>query len=583
MTARDYGTAEAAWKAVIELTPDLPQARSNLGLVYHLQRNYGEAIGQFRKALSQDPQLLAARVFLGIDYYLTSRPDLAIRELEKARASDPNTAMARKWLAMSYVQTDQFRKAIEELRACRRLDPDDHDLVFHLGRVYRRVSDAAFRAVRQSGLESAWLFLLRGRQFVTQNDTRSALDEFLHAARLDPQLPGIHFEIAQVHERDGRTQEALFEYASELESYPAHVPSAVGLVRTLGSLGLHQEAIAVRERALRFHKGAPAAATGLAAPGPGAGGNARLASDDAERIRASMPSFEPRADHSWASRSLDALLADQPGKVLQFAEAQHPVVTEDTKRYWKARAFLKQGQAERALEIFISLHVDEPENVEIAFFLQACAERLALESLDTYASLEPESYRTHQLRAEYHASRGESQQAITEYSLALRLAPRATHLHLAIGSLYMSQRKYAEALAAFRAELENDAYSITARARTGEAHYVLGNISEADKILKEAIAINASAPEPHKTLGQVYFKKRDYRKSVEHLELALRLGIDDDEDLYYHLGRSYRMLGNLEAAEENLEIVRQLKESRQSIAQERLEASQATSTVGDRD
>ena len=583
MAARDYGTAAAAWKTVIELAPDIPQARSNLGLVLHLQQDYEAAIGQFRKALSQDPQLLAARVFLGIGFYLTSRPDHAIRELEKARAMDPNTAMARKWLGMSYVQTEQLERAIEELKESRRLDPDDHDLVFHLGRVYRKISDQAFRALRQAGLESAWLFLLRGRQFVTQNDTRSALDEFLHAARLDPRLPGIHFEIARLHERDGRPQEALFAYARELHSYPSHLLSAAGLVRLLGDFGLHEDAMAVRERALKFHHGAREAAEALATFAPGAAVNRRLGTEDSQRIREFLPTLQPGTGQSWTSQSRDALLAGQSGRVLQLAEAQQAGATANAKRYWRARALLEQGQAERALEHLISLHADQSEDVEIAFFLQACAERLALESLETYASLEPASYRTHQLRAEYHASRGESEQAIAEYSVALRLAPRASQLHLAIGSLYMNQRKYPEALAAFQAELENDAYSVAARARMGDAHYLLGNIAEADKILKEAIAINASVPEPHKTLGQVYFKKRDYRKSVEHLELALRLGIDDDEDLYYHLGRSFRMLGNLEEAEKHLAIVRQLKESRRSIAQERLEASQETSGGADRD
>ncbi len=583
MAARDYGTAEAAWKAVIALAPDIPQARSNLGLVYHLQQDYESAINQFRTALSQDPQLLAARVFLGISYYLTSQPGRAIGELERARAIDVNSAMARKWLAMSYVQTEQLESAIGELRVCRRLDPDDHDLVFHLGRVYRKVSDQAFSAMRSAGLESAWLFLLRGRQFVTQNDTRSALDEFLHAARLDPRLPGIHFEIGQVHERDGRTREAFFEYASELESYPAHLLSAAGLVRMLGDLGMHEEAMAVKQQALRLHQGASEAAKALATPGSDTGETARLSSVDAEQIRASLPSFQPRAGHSGGSRFLDALLGSRPSKVLQLAEVQQDSETDDEIRFWRARAFLELGQAERALENLMPLHASQPENVEIAFFLQTCAERLALESLEKYASLEPGSYRTYQLRAEYHASRGESEQAIAEYSVALRLAPRATQLHLAIGSLHLSQRRYAEAIAAFQAELKNDPYSVTARAGMGKAHYVLGNIAQADKILKEAISINASAAEPHKTLGQLYFKKRDYRRAVEHLQLALRLGINDDEDIYFHLGRSFRMIGNLEEAEKNLAIDRQLKESRRSIAQERLEASQERSTGAGRD
>ena len=44
MQARDDEAAERGWKTVIALRPDLPEARSNLGLVYDLQKNYVDAI-----------------------------------------------------------------------------------------------------------------------------------------------------------------------------------------------------------------------------------------------------------------------------------------------------------------------------------------------------------------------------------------------------------------------------------------------------------------------------------------------------------------------------------------------------------
>ena len=548
------------------------------GLVYHLQHEYESAIEQFRAALRQDPQLLAAKVFLGITYYLTSRPDRAIRELEGARALDPSSALTRKWLAMSYDQTDQLANAIKELQACRRLDPSDHDLVFHLGSVYQKLSTRAFQAVRRAGFESAWLFLLRGRQFLKQGDTRNALDELLHAARLDPRLPGIHFEIAQVLEKDGHLQEALAAHARELGSSPSHLGAAVGLVRTLGRLGLHADAKAVREQALRFHQGSSVAAKALATSFAAYAGSTQLGSEDTERIRESLPSFQGRSEQSWRSRALDALLAGQPDTVLQLAQDDSASETADAIRYWRARAHLDLGQAYQALESLLLLHAQQPDNVEFAFFLHACAEELALGSLELFASTKPDSYRTHQLRAEYHASRGNGDQAIAEYTKALALAPGAAQLHLAIGTLYLSQREFQKALAAFQAELRNDPYSVAARARMGEAYHVIGNIAQAEKVLKQAIAINPAAAAPHKALGQVYFKKRDYQRSVEHLQLALRFGIKQDEDLYYHLGRAHRMVGNLAEAQKNLAIVSQLKESRRSIAQERLESAQERSS-----
>lgn len=572
MEARDYETAELAWKAVIALLPDLPEARSNLGLVYHLQRNYKDAIAQFQEALRRNPRLLAAKVFLGIDYYLTSRPGSAIQELEGARALGPQNAMACKWLAMSYAQFENHQRAIQELEACRRLDPADLELVFHLGRVYGKVSMQGFQALRQAGLESPWLFLLRGQMFEKQGDARSALEEFRHAARLERRMPGVHYAIGRVLEGETRPREALSAYATELNNYAAHLPAAVGLIRTLEQLGLYTEAKAVRERALRFHQHSLAARNALAVPGSAAGA-IRPGTEDTAQIRASLPNFRRGADPSWKKSLLDTLLAGQPERALQVATDHLDEGSGKEARYWQARAYLELGQTSKALERLLPLHARQPGNAEVAFFLRTCAEELALESLELFAAEEPDSYRTHQLLAEYHAARDDATRSIEGYTKALELAPSATQLHLAIGTLYLRERDYERAVDAFRAELTNDPYSVAALARLGEVYLVTGDIDEAVKVLSEAIAINPAAAIPHKTLGRLYFRKREYQMSVDHLESALRLGIQADEDLHYHLGRAHQMLGNRDEAEKNVAIVRLLKQGRQSVAQQRLESA----------
>ena len=573
MASRDYETAAESWQALIALAPDLPEARSNLGLVYHLQRKYEPAIEQFREALKQNPQLLAAKVLLGIDYYLTSRPGRAIEELEGARTLDPGNAVGRKWLAMSYLGTGRYVTAINELHECRRLDPKDHELVFHLSRAYRKLSTKAFLAVRQAGLESPWLFLLRGRQFAQQGNARKALEELRHAARIDAGMPSVHYRIAVLLEAEGRLPAAAGAYGRELANYPAHLRSAAGLIRTLEKLGMHTDARAVQERALWFHRGSPAAAKALQSAASEQDVRIAPAAEDVKRIRESLPSLGTRANRSWAARAFDALHSGQPEKTLQLASSPEANGNTDQGRYWQARAYLELDQPNQALERLALLHTRQPENVEFTFYLQSAAEKLAIEALKLFASLEPESYRTRQLRAEYYAAREENERAIEEYTQALALAPGASQLHLAIGSLYLKQRKYEEALAAFENELRNDRYSVTALNRAGEVYLITGATDQAEKVLTQAIAINPASASTSKTLGRVYLKKGDYAKAVEHLQSALRLGLRNDENLYYHLGRAFRMLGNKEEAEKNLAIVKRLKEARRSIAQERLENS----------
>ena len=416
MASKDYETAAEAWKAIIALAPDLPEARSNLGLTYHLQRKYELAIEHFRAALKQNPRLLSAKVFLGIDYYLTSRPDRAIEELEAARTLGPENAMVRKWLAMSYIETNRFANAITELQECRRLDPEDHELIFHLGRAYRKLSTKAFFAVRRDGLESPWLFLLRGRQFAQQGDTRRSLEELRHAARTNVRVPGVHYRIAVLLEEENRLQPAAVAYNRELDNYSLHLQSAAGLIRTLRKLGMHHDAEAIKQRALRLHEESPRAVKALASAASQQHGQMQLSAEDTKRIRESLPSFEASGKGLLTARALDALLSGQPEKTLQLASSLEASGNADQARYWQARAYLELGQPNQALERLVLLQTRQPDNVEFAFYLQRCAEELAIESLELFASLEPESYRTHQLRAEYHAAREEDEQAIEEYT-----------------------------------------------------------------------------------------------------------------------------------------------------------------------
>lgn len=573
MQARDYGAAAESWRSLIELLPDMPEARSNLGLVYHLQEKYDLAVDQFREALQQNPNLLAAKVFLGIDYYLTSRPDRAIEELEGARALDQNNVLARKWLALSYDQVGRYAAAISELTACRLLAPDDHELVFHLGRAFQKVATEAFLSVRKSGLDSPWLYFLRGKEFARQGDTRRVLDELSHAARLDPGLPGLHHEIASALEREGRIREAVHEYAAELRNFPSHLASAAGLFRTLRGVGLEQYADSVRTNALELHGGTARATGAFSLVASRAGQSLRIGTDDAARIGESLPTFEISGERRWQARALDAILAGRPRMVFALTAGPEARLEPDDAQYWDARAYLAMAGLDEAVERFMLLLSRQPENVEAAFFLHSCAQELALEALDLFASLEPGSYRTHQLRAEYHAAAENYDQALEEYGRALALAPGAPQLHLAVGSLYLGRKEFEKALGSFQSELNNDPYSVQALSRMGEVLLVLGSDSRAEEVLQRAISINPGFAMSHKALGRVYFKRRDYDAAVEHLQAALRLGVRDDEDLHYHLGRAQRMLGNLEEAERSLSIVTRLKAARQAVAQERLESS----------
>ena len=582
LEAQDYKTAADEWKAIVDLMPGLPEARANLGLMYHQQRKYDRAIEQFREGLRLNPKLVSASVFLGVDYYLTSRADLAIPQLRRASSLDPQQVLPRKWLAMSLFEAGDFASAISELKQCQRLDPGDRELIFHLGRVYMKLAFSAFRSLRMDGAETPWFFVLRGDQFTYQGDLKKALEEFEHARRLAPALPGLHYNIAQSLELLGQHQEAVLAYTQELRNSPAHVRAAVGLLRLLKRAGLDAEYKEMFQLTEQLHKGNPPALQVLAethrAPHNRQPGTV-LPQETTQRIQQFVKSYRitvesnQRHDRSWIEKARDSILGDNPRNALRIAESASSSAGSNEISYWKARAYLELDQLDQALNHLVGLHHREPANPRFAYYLQRCAEKLSLRELDSFARLEPGSHLTCQLRAELHAARGEDAGALDQYQKALQLKPGATQIHLAIGDLYVSRKEYQKALDEYQAELRNDPYSVPALARCGEVHASLGSPGEAERFLQRAISISSTSARAHKTLGRLYFSEGKYVESVKHLQAALEFGDRDDETVHYHLARAFSQLGNRRKAEEHSTAVRKLQQKRNEIARERLESS----------
>jgi len=77
------------------------------------------------------------------------------------------------------------------------------------------------------------------------------------------------------------------------------------------------------------------------------------------------------------------------------------------------------------------------ENVEASYWLERTYQALGAE---VYARLQesfPDSWRTHQLRAEGYILRRDLEDALKEFQVALQLRPKEAELHEALGELYV--------------------------------------------------------------------------------------------------------------------------------------------------
>ncbi len=223
-------------------------------------------------------------------------------------------------------------------------------------------------------------------------------------------------------------------------------------------------------------------------------------------------------------------------------------------RSGRARQLLIKGETATALELFSALQKANPDNAEYLYFVGRCAEKLAVDVLQQFLRIAPDSYRAHQLKAEYHIARNDPEEAIAEYRQALSLKSNAIQIHLAVGAIYENQRDYKKALVEYHNELKSDPFSALAMERIGTIYVQMHQASEAKKYLLQAARISPNSAETHKALGKVYFQDGLYAEAVKHFELALQKAATKDPSVYFQLSKALRKTGNVEAADQNLII-----------------------------
>ena len=180
--------AYALARKAVQLDPNLPVCRAQLGMVLTFQRRHDEAIAEFERAQGLNPNFNdwrfanslvyagdAARAvevadtivrldpfyvpiaggFRGLAYYMLKRYDTAMASLSEAAGRSPRHRPVRQWLAATYGQVGKLDAAREEAAAVLQIQPDYtiQGMARHFS-PFRRSEDAEhfFNGLRKAGL-----------------------------------------------------------------------------------------------------------------------------------------------------------------------------------------------------------------------------------------------------------------------------------------------------------------------------------------------------------------------------------------------------------------------------------------------
>ena len=202
--------AEAEWREALRRAPNHWLILNNLGLVCARKKRYDEAIEDFQRSIRLRPNYADSHMNLGRTYAETGAAEKAEAQLRAAVALAPLYVQARNELAKFYFDAGWFAEAEQQFRS----------------------------SVSSGGTVQAWNSL--GEIYTRWNRTQDAEHAFRQALALDTFDSRAHFGLGAVLEAEGRTNEALNEYAAGLQTDPRNA-GALESVERLKNL-LHNSA-----------------------------------------------------------------------------------------------------------------------------------------------------------------------------------------------------------------------------------------------------------------------------------------------------------------------------------------------------
>ena len=258
------------FKAIVALEPNNGDAHGNLGVLLFFQGAYADAIPQLRAALKMLPSLSKIQALLGMAEKRTGDIHAATGDLEKAfpkvkeQKIRIDTGME---LIDIYSKTGEMDKAAATVSVLRELDPTNVEIIYAAYRLYSDLADESRLSLIVVAPNSARTHQMMAHELARQGNTAEAIANYREALKLEPNLPGLHFELAEMLNSSSTPdapQQAELEYKAALAVNPFDEKSECRLGDLAAAKGDTAGSREHYERALKLQPNDPEANIGLA-------------------------------------------------------------------------------------------------------------------------------------------------------------------------------------------------------------------------------------------------------------------------------------------------------------------------------
>ncbi|PYX28861.1 MAG: hypothetical protein DMG77_14610 [Acidobacteria bacterium] len=268
LDARQPALAIPEFQAAVAIDPENVDAQANLGVLLFFQGKAADSIPHFRAALERQPGLTKIQGLLGMAESRTLDFANARKDMEAAFPSlqDPRfQAQLGLELVGLYAQSGDLDKAAALFGPLKKAAPDNAEVLYAAYRTYSDLAGESLLALSLAAPDSAQMHQSLAHEDARQGNTDAAIAQYRKAIAINPHLPGVHFELAELlHTSTDLKKEAEQEYHTALLENPQDQKAILRLAEMDAQKGNIEQAYKQYTKAVELQPADAEAKLGLA-------------------------------------------------------------------------------------------------------------------------------------------------------------------------------------------------------------------------------------------------------------------------------------------------------------------------------
>jgi tetratricopeptide (TPR) repeat protein len=241
---------------------------------------------------------------------------------------------------------------------------------------------------------------------------------------------------------------------------------------------------------------------------------------------------------------------------------------------WLGVVDLAQNNADAAAAALDKAAMLDPTNQDILYHRARAHLLISKASYAAMFKISPDSWRVHEVLGQADAEAFRTDDAISEFRLALRTAPREPGLNEELGDACWTAGNLQEADDAYSEEIKIDSANAIALYKLGSLRVTRDDAAAGVPLLEQALALDPTIGDAHYYLGQGNAALGKDDVAIEHFRLATNpQGTEELRIMsWYRLATLYRNIHRTQEAGEALAAFRKMKTARDQRRESKLEA-----------